>query len=392
MLAAGFGFLMTLFGVGSYWATIQLYPLYRVNIERAAWFVAVCTAAALTALVAVGRLQAHRGHNAKRPLQWDWFRLRAVTYVVFMIAVVGTVITIRRIGYVPILTGDPTSARADFREIAGAWYRVSMLGGVVTLLVSAQAAARQATPVLYAIGVASLGLVGLYGPRFFVALPVGVALLLWDRVRAPLKLSRAVTLIAFAAPLLAFAGYWRDRNQSVLLLGPLGLSLYGTLGEFRDLGWALDYYGFGDRFLNGRTLGSVIVPILPTQAWSALGIDKAAIYSQNSASLLADAMGQPTAQRIGAYGELFMNFGWSGAILGAVLYGLALAYLDDRLRRVQSGDVRGVFLALALATALFAQIGQLNMFTSTLTDLGYPLALVALVAGHRSSARLVATR
>ena len=42
VLTAGFGLLMTLFGSGSYWATTQIYPTYRVPIERAAWFVSVC--------------------------------------------------------------------------------------------------------------------------------------------------------------------------------------------------------------------------------------------------------------------------------------------------------------------------------------------------------------
>ena len=162
--------------------------------------------------------------------------------------------------------------------------------------------------------------------------------------------------------------------------------LYGTLGEFRDIGWALDYYSLGDRFLHGMTLGSIVVPLLPGPVWSVVGIDKATIYSQNSASFLADAMGQTTGQRIGAYGEFFMNFGWAGAVIGAFLYGALLGYLDDRFRRVDGGQVWGIFLALAIAAAVFAQVGQLNMFTSTLTGLGYPMAFVVFVAGRRMRA------
>jgi hypothetical protein len=160
--------------------------------------------------------------------------------------------------------------------------------------------------------------------------------------------------------------------------------LYGTLGEFRDLGWALEYYGFGDRFLHGGTLGSVVVPLLPAPVWSLVGIDKAAIYAHSSASVLADAMEQTTGQRIGVYGEFFMNFGWPGALLGAALFGVLLAYLDDRLRDIDACHVRAIFLALAAATAVFALIGQLDMFTSTLTGFGYPLALAALLASRRT--------
>jgi hypothetical protein len=96
-------------------------------------------------------------------------------------------------------------------------------------------------------------------------------------------------------------------------------------------------------------------------------------------------MGQPTGQRIGAYGELFMNFGWIGALTGALLYGVLLGFLDERFGRVKPGQVTAVLLALALAATVFAQIGQLNMFTSTLTGIGYPILLVALIAARRSA-------
>lgn len=384
LLAAGFAFVVTILGTGSYWATVQLYPIYRVPIEYAAWFVAVCTLVALVAALLVTRMLRTR-NSTGHPLEWNWERLGAMTYLLFALAFVGTVISIRRIGYVPILTGDPTSARVEYPSIGGIWYRLSMLGGVTALLVAVLAAARRASRTHYLIGAGSLVLVGLYGPRFFVALPVAVAILLWDRVRKPIGLRRAGLMIVVAAPLLAILGYVRERDRSVSLLGPVALSLYGTAGEFRDLAWSLDYYGFGDRFVYGRTLGSVVVPLLPSPAWRVVGIDKPAIYAQDSATLLAEAMGQTTGQRIGAYGELFMNYGWWGALVGAALYGLLLGYLDDRLTRVNDRQVSGIILSLTLGAAVFAQIGQLNMFTSTITGFGYPILLVALIASRRAA-------
>ena len=386
ILATAFALLMTVFGLGSYWATIQLYPLYRVGIERAAWFVAVCTFLALLVAAVGARVLRRAPTKTRRPLEWHWPRLGAITYAVFFVALVGTVVTLRRIGNVPILSGDPTMARVDFPALGGVWYRLSMLGGVSALLVAVLVSGRRATPMLWLVGLSSLALVGGYGPRFFVVLPLGVSILLWDRVRSPINTRRLVFAGALGIPLLAILGYWREQDSSVALLGPIGLALYGTLGEFRDLGWALDYYGFGDRFLHGQTIGSLIVPLLPAPVWRIVGIDKAAIYAQDSAHLLADAMGQTAGQRIGAYGEMFMNFGWTGALIGAVVYGALLGYLDDRFTRVQAREVRAIFLALVITATVFAQIGQLNMFTSTVTGLGYPMALVALMAARRAPA------
>jgi len=391
LLAASFAFLVTVFGLGSYWATIQLYPLYRVSIEYAAWFVATCTTVALGAAVIVTHSLRHRRTLDNCSLEWDWSRLQAVSCLAFAIAAVGTLGAIARIGYVPILAGDPSNARVDFPTIGGLWYRLSMLGGVTALLVAVQAAGRRATFAQYVLGIASLMFVGLYGPRFFIALPLGVAVLLWDRFRRSVPLRRVALLLVVVAPVFAIVGYMRERNQNLAFLGPVGLLFYGTLGEFRDLGWALDYYGFGDRFLHGGTLGSAVVPLLPTPVWQLVGIDKAAVYAHSSASILAEAMGQTRGQRIGAYGEFFMNFGWIGALVGATLYGALLAYLDDRLTLLSPRDVRGVFLALATATTVFALIGQLDMFTSTLTGLGYPLLLATLVAARRANRSGVTT-
>jgi uncharacterized membrane protein YeaQ/YmgE (transglycosylase-associated protein family) len=130
----------------------------------------------------------------------------------------------------------------------------------------------------------------------------------------------------------------------------------------------------------------VVVPLLPAPIWQLVGIDKGAIYAHSSAGVLASAMGQTTGQRIGAYGEFFINFGWVGALVGAALYGTLLWFLDDRFERVEAGSVRGIFLAIAIATAVFALIGQLDMFTSTLTGFGYPLSVAALVAASRTTA------
>src|SRR5438445_423422 len=62
-LSTLFALLMTVFGSGSYWATTQLYPTYRVPIELAALFVAVCT---LVSLLSAGLLIRIANHSQAR--------------------------------------------------------------------------------------------------------------------------------------------------------------------------------------------------------------------------------------------------------------------------------------------------------------------------------------
>ena len=385
LLAVAFGFLMTVVGTGSYWATTIVFPSYRVNIERAMLFVALCTTVTLCGLAGALGALARLPPKTQPRLEWAWARLRIATYLVSAVAAVGTVESLLRIGYIPVLSGDPTNVRFDFPAIGGIWYRLSMMGGVAAVLVAAQAAARRATPWVYLAGVSCLVMVGVYGNRFPVALPVGVALLLWDRLRARLPVRRVVLALAVLSPVVPFAGYWRQGFPVGSALGPGGLFLFKTFGEFRDLGWALEFYGRPDRLVHGATLGSIVVPLLPAPVWSLVGIDKQAIYVRDSATLVADAMGQTTGQRIGAYGEFYMNYGWVGALVGAAAYGVLLGYLDHRFRQAAPGQVRSVLLALVAAAAIFAQIGQLNMFTSAVSGLGYPILLVVLAAARRPS-------
>lgn len=388
LLSVTFALLMTLFGSGSYWATVQLFPRYRVPIERAALFTAVCTALSLLGCVGVGRLVGLRETVARWHYVWDWGRLRVVTYALFAVCAVGTYMSIGKIGYIPAVLGDPESLRVQFPEIAGPWFRLSMLGMVVGLIAGVQICARRANWLVWLVGTLGLGCASLYGNRFFIALPVGAVALLWDRVRGRVS-ARAVALsLGLGLPTLALLYFWRQHDQSLVSrLGPLGLILYGSLNEFRDLAWTLDYYsGGGHPLVGGTTLGGLIVPLFPSAVWSAVGVAKDSVFAHSNAAVLAQEMGQVTAQRVGIYGELFMNFGWVGAFLGALLYGVLLGYLDRRLLAVRDGAlVRGVLFAVVAAAAVYAQVGQWNMFTAAVTSSCYPVLLLALVTARRAA-------
>src|SRR5205807_9113093 len=127
VLSLTFALLMTVFGCASNWATVQLYPEYRVEIERAALLVAVCTALSLVTATALLRLPTAGTGRYAQWFVWNWSRLTAVTYLLFLVAVVGTVFAIKRIGYIPIPIADPESLRVEFTRSGGIRYRLPML-------------------------------------------------------------------------------------------------------------------------------------------------------------------------------------------------------------------------------------------------------------------------
>ena len=78
-----------------------------------------------------------------------------------------------------------------------------------------------------------------------------------------------------------------------------------------------------------------------------------------------------------------MNFGWVGAMAGAVIFGLALGYLDHKSRSLDRDSLGHSLVTLVAAVTIFAQIGQLNMYASAITWLGYPIGLLAILAARR---------
>ena len=68
---------------------------------------------------------------------------------------------------------------------------------------------------------------------------------------------------------------------------------FRSLGEFRDLGWTLDYYSGAHPLLHGSTLGGLVVPLLPSPIWSVVGVDKAAVFAHSNAAVLAQEIDPP---------------------------------------------------------------------------------------------------
>jgi hypothetical protein len=319
------------------------------------------------------------------PFSWDWGRLRLLTYAMLLVCLVGTYESIRRIGYVPLLRGDPESLRLTFSQTAGIWLRFSAQGGMVlALLVGAQVCAQRGNWMVWIAGALGILCASAYGNRFFAALPIGATLLFWDRIRTHIRLSTLGMGFVLGVPAFALIGFWRYQEAPLDILNPFMLVLWGTLMEFRDLGWAMDYYSGGHPLLHGDTLGSLFMPFFPGPLWQAVGVDKAAVYAHSNAAVLGQEMWQTTPQRIGIYGEFFMNFGWIGAFVGAVVYGALLGCVDRKFLALRRPDaVRGIVLSVMAVAVVYAQIGQWEMDVTAVTSTCYPILLVALLAARR---------
>src|SRR6185295_4168804 len=119
------------------------------------------------------------------------------------------------IGYIPAITGDPTSERVEFPAIAGIWFRLSALGGLPVLIVAVLVAARRANRWTWLAGLVSLVCLGVYGARFYVVYPLAVSLVLWDLVRRRIRLLHLGIVLVPVTIVLALLGALRQGSSSI---------------------------------------------------------------------------------------------------------------------------------------------------------------------------------
>ena len=388
-LVGAMGMAMCAFGTWSYYATVQFFPTFFAPIDRALVFAACGLLAA-----AIGSHVVHAAPLRTTAMRWAWTAgpLDVAVLVLLVLAIVGTLGSLARIGYVPILRGDIREERLYYAAQAGAFFRMSLCGTSAAILGGIRWFAIGRSVLAATAIVLGLFCTSLYGPRFFPFVAAGVLFICYDSFVRRVRLRHAaVGLLVLVA--LSIGGAIRRERAGTFVFDRPGTSIdartavlavgYVSVPEFRDFAWSLDYFADPDRRLHGRTLGGAIVPLLPGRIWSLVGVDKEALYSRDSATLMAEILKVDTGIRIGIMGELYMNFGLAGIVLGMLLFGAFVGWLDRRLGAAVLLDPFVPLYALVALVSVFSLIGILNMFASSVVLFGWPLLLAGLLGARR---------
>jgi hypothetical protein len=379
---------MTTLGSISYLATNFFFPTYFVPIDRALLYAALGIAFA-----ALGVWLVNRVPKTTSPAKWEWSQrtFDHVMWALLALTLFGTLVTLARIGYIPIFRGDIRVERLQYTEQAGLFFRLSLLGTPLAMLAGLRwflfGRARSSLLVML-IG---LGAVSLYGPRFFAFLAAGVLFTLYDlyvrRVRLVFAFAAAVAFLVlsfWASVRRESAGAFvfdqpdatRDWRGSVVALG------YSTFPEFRDFAWSIEYFDSPGQRRERGLLAGAVVPLLPGPVWSVLGVNKGALFSNNSATIMQEILQVDVGIRVGLLGELYMMGGAAGIVIGMFVFGLMVGWLDRRLILGGLSDPFTLLAALIALTSIFAMVGIMSMWSSTIVYFGWPLAAAMLLAAR----------
>lgn len=293
--------------------------------------------------------------------------------------VVGTLLNIPNflnIGGLPIFWSNLTgSERFDLAERM--WFSKFLIinSSLLTLNIIYFANSKKFNLVNAVCFVVNLTIAASIGSRHLVFLPLligGVQLLFTKKVSSKI----VIGIFILCAILIVLFGILRGDPFDPEVSS--GLVAFG--GEYRDFLLLKEYFLFTDYYY-GATLVPVVTNAIPKQVFSAVNLkkDDFAIYS---AYVAQDVWGAQTGIRTGIWGELFMNWGDFGIVIGFALFGLFLAKLDKWLQIYQSSEPNMLLLSLVYTLALFSVVGSWATIGDTLEVYGVLYLAFAKLIKH----------
>jgi oligosaccharide repeat unit polymerase len=362
----------------NYFITCYIYPGYYGGLEVTNLYWTICIIS-----FAIGYLATVRSNKKIRPTRTLYaMNLKTLAIIFAILGLIGSMVSIFRVGYIPILSGESMSG-VRFSNIMGEYaklWKMNILAAISAFRVMLQKKEKRTLYFLIFLS-ASIQLT-FFVVRFDVFLVMIACLLLYLYTKQINK-KRVISLIIIAISLIAFNGFYltiRERSLNPVQASP-DLSfvqrriIYSTFNEYRQLNVLMRNYN--DDYLWGKSFLNIPISFLPYEVWQLFGIDKARIQSINSAVILRDIEEASGGLRSGIGGELFINFGFWGSLLMS-LFGIFIAYMDNVLNALDKRDVRIPFILLFQSILIYAIIGQINAISSTFSFLFYSMLVVMI--------------
>jgi oligosaccharide repeat unit polymerase len=202
-------------------------------------------------------------------------------------------------------------------------------------------------------------------------------------LRRELRVAHAVALLPVALIVFFFVFYiadlrsGRDITQTASTFG--FHFFYGNnFSDLRDFAWMLAYWD--GELLYGRTQLAGVTGFIPSVlssfrtywAWGRVSTDMVGLG-------VRDAANSHPGLRPGLFGELYMNFGLVGVVVGGLILGYIIARLyaatRDAIERYDSGHAKLVILAAFAAVSLLANVYISAGFAGVYVVLGVVVAI-----------------
>lgn len=362
IILIGLQFLFMFIGSINYYIVIYIFPDYTEGMEVTQLYWMGCSL-----LFIVGYLIALKKSRTFKPLS-TYIPANLVPLIWFFVILgfIGTVLGIINVGHIPVLTKGSGFMRYTGEEGMGGIETKLWMLNLIAGLFSFMYYQKSKKPIYLIVYLFSVLQLTVFIIRFYFILSLLLAMILYlgDKSITRGLIIRIAVIFIFLGFLNTFYLENRSGNENLLVMRS-GRNLndfqsryiYSTFNEFRQLNDLIARYP--DR-LYGQTFLSIPISFLPSEFWDAFGINKTEIQNLNSAILLTEVMETGGGLRTGITGELFVNFGFAGALF-MIPFGYFMGYLDNLYRRTSRFDLRKLFLLIFIGIFIYATfVGQIN--------------------------------
>ena len=317
---------------------------------------------------------------------WNLQKLRFLVYVLFSVCILALVGFLLQGGGLLLLSEDPSieyqvkwypDASVLFSKIYFLTFPLcALISGIYLCLIMKNGMPQKKRIILVILSVSLINLI-LTGKRSYVLIPTFTIIFAYHYYTKKINLWRLIILSAIVVFLVIMVGYVRTGGILIKEIGWSKGIFLSFGGEFTALARIIYKYPEGKIFEPNTLLKSAILPLFPRQIWAMIGFDKMAEYRLSGltiSSLLYDEAGH-SGIRVGMIGELFLEFGLLGIILGMFIFGCVLGILDRLLKRSHALDIRILFSSFILSIMFYLIVGQ---FDGAFSNLYYNLYILII--------------
>lgn len=174
-----------------------------------------------------------------------------------------------------------------------------------------------------------------------------------------------------------------------LLLDPYQLGYAITSLSLDYVSYARILYQFPDGVIFDKSLviNTIIYPAFPQQFWALIGVDKMASWVHPGLEYARLLGGVPTgaALRINTIGELYMDFGLTGVMLGMAFVGLLLAVINSQLTNRPPESPWNLMLCFWLAVFSVGLVGSAELISAHFYEGSAYVFILVLLASRLSA-------
>ncbi|MFA6217697.1 MAG: O-antigen polymerase [Candidatus Omnitrophota bacterium] len=264
---------------------------------------------------------------------WKTEMLQKSLKFFILISLFFTLLSIVKIGYIPIFKGNIDVERFMYRNIVGDYTsKFSKLWIIAFFISSYLFCIEVKSRKRYLLIMIVCGFfLSIYGQRMYLLICFSYFALIFIKFNKKIDFKKLIVFLAIIVLMfLSIAQLRGDWNYKLKSLSPVKQISIKTFGEWKEYSYVLNKFTNESGFLKHRIFTGVFAAIVPKQVWLMVGQDKNELLSFNAPAYFGEYFGHYAGIRIGIIGEAYVGYGILGVVILMFVLGFLVVLLEKK--------------------------------------------------------------